>query len=339
MKNIVPPKSLLGPPWFKHDISTFCPWFNLSRFTRFWGDQTDHKFAVGGPRWILRAGSGHHMLKPRLLRPKHLDAAPKMSIVRRMSMIRKPTDRVRKVNKRYEEVEISEEEGSVKAKEVGEMGQKGMQRAQVDLERLKLEVKETSGVRRTRRFHCKKPSCGETFPKKAILKKHIVEVHTDQRPRNFHCKEPGCYKTFPKIVALKLHTVEVHTRGHPAFSGTMNALPANSGAQVKKTRRFHCKEIGCSETFPKKAAMWLHTDEVHKLVDSPECAASPGTNSTTPADSGALVKKTRRFHCKKMGCTETFPKKAAMWLHTEKVHTPVELQESETSPGTNSAGV
>ena len=172
-------------------------------------------------------------------------------------MIRKPTDRVRKVNKRYEEVEISEEEGSVKAKEVGEMGQKGMQRAQVDLERLKLEVKETSGVRRTRRFHCKKPGCGETFPKKAILKKHTIKVHTDQRPRNFHCKEPGCYKTFPKIVALKLHTVEVHTRGHPAFSGTMNALPANSGAPVKKTRRFHCKKMGCSETFPKKAALWL----------------------------------------------------------------------------------
>ena len=40
----------------KHDLRIFCRWSNLSRFTRFWGDQWDHKFAVGGPQLILRAG-------------------------------------------------------------------------------------------------------------------------------------------------------------------------------------------------------------------------------------------------------------------------------------------
>ena len=40
----------------KRDLCTFCRWSNLSRFTRFWGDQSDHKFAVGGPQLILRAG-------------------------------------------------------------------------------------------------------------------------------------------------------------------------------------------------------------------------------------------------------------------------------------------
>ena len=40
----------------KHDLRIFCRWSNLSRFTRFWGDQSDHKFAVGGPQLILRAG-------------------------------------------------------------------------------------------------------------------------------------------------------------------------------------------------------------------------------------------------------------------------------------------
>jgi len=40
----------------KRDLRTFCRWSNLSRFTRFWGDQSDHKFAVGGPQLILRAG-------------------------------------------------------------------------------------------------------------------------------------------------------------------------------------------------------------------------------------------------------------------------------------------
>ena len=28
----------------------------MSRFTRFWGDRSGHKFAVGGPQLILRAG-------------------------------------------------------------------------------------------------------------------------------------------------------------------------------------------------------------------------------------------------------------------------------------------
>ena len=39
----------------KHDLRIFCRWSNLSRFTRFWGDQSGHKFAVGGPQLILRA--------------------------------------------------------------------------------------------------------------------------------------------------------------------------------------------------------------------------------------------------------------------------------------------
>ena len=38
----------------------------LSRFTRFWGDQPDHKFAVGGPQLILRAGpEGVHKVQNR----------------------------------------------------------------------------------------------------------------------------------------------------------------------------------------------------------------------------------------------------------------------------------
>ena len=41
----------------KCDLRTFCRWSNLSRFTRFWGDQSNHKFAVGGPQLILRAGA------------------------------------------------------------------------------------------------------------------------------------------------------------------------------------------------------------------------------------------------------------------------------------------
>ena len=41
----------------KRDLRTFCRWSNLSRFTRFRGGQSDHKFAVGGPQLILRAGS------------------------------------------------------------------------------------------------------------------------------------------------------------------------------------------------------------------------------------------------------------------------------------------
>ena len=265
--------------------------------------------------------SGHHLLKSGLLGPKHMDAAPKMSFVRRMSMIRNPTGRVAKVNKRYEEVEISDEEGSVRAKEVSNMGQKGTQRAQVDLQRFKVEVEETSGVRRTRRFHCKKPGCAETFPKKTALMKHIGEDHAVHRSRRFHCKKPGCYETFPKKVALKLHMQEVHVQDQSASSGTINALSANSGVPVKKTRRFHCKKTGCSETFPKKTALWLHTEEVHMPVELQECEASPGTNSTMPADSGAQVKRTRRFHCKKMGCSETFPKKAALVQHMEENHT------------------
>ena len=40
-------------------------------------------------------------------------------------------------------------------------------------------------------------------------------------------------------------------------------MPADPVAQVKKTRRFHCKEMGCSETFPKKAALVQHLDENH----------------------------------------------------------------------------
>ena len=42
--------------WFKCDLRTFCRWSNLSQFTRFWGDQSGHKYAVGGPQLILRAG-------------------------------------------------------------------------------------------------------------------------------------------------------------------------------------------------------------------------------------------------------------------------------------------
>ena len=45
----------------KRDLRTFCRWSNLSRFTRFWGDQSDHKFAVGGPQLILRAGGWRHL--------------------------------------------------------------------------------------------------------------------------------------------------------------------------------------------------------------------------------------------------------------------------------------
>ena len=40
----------------KHDLRTFCRWSNLLRCTRFWGDQSDQKFAVGWPQLILRAG-------------------------------------------------------------------------------------------------------------------------------------------------------------------------------------------------------------------------------------------------------------------------------------------
>ena len=43
----------------KRDLRTFCRWSNLSRFTRFLGDQSDHKYAVGGPQLILRAGDCH----------------------------------------------------------------------------------------------------------------------------------------------------------------------------------------------------------------------------------------------------------------------------------------
>ena len=32
------------------------------------------------------------------------------------------------------------------------------------------------------------------------------------------------------------------------------------------------------------------------------------------------MKKGRRFHCKKLGCTETFPKKAALLQHMETIH-------------------
>ena len=37
-------------------LRTFCRWSDLSQFTRFWGDQSGHKYAVGGPQLILRAG-------------------------------------------------------------------------------------------------------------------------------------------------------------------------------------------------------------------------------------------------------------------------------------------
>ena len=47
----------------KRDLRTFCRWSNLSRFTRFWGDQSDHKFAVGGPQLILRAGGSKAVYK------------------------------------------------------------------------------------------------------------------------------------------------------------------------------------------------------------------------------------------------------------------------------------
>ena len=38
------------------DLRTFCRWFNLSRFTYLWEDQSDHKFVLGGPQLMLRAG-------------------------------------------------------------------------------------------------------------------------------------------------------------------------------------------------------------------------------------------------------------------------------------------
>ena len=190
-----------------------------------------------------------------------------------------------------------------------------MQVVQVDLQRLK--VKETSEVSRS---DCKKSACRETFPNKSTIEKHIEKVHAVPKMRKFHCKEPGCYETFPKKVALWLHIKEVHravetqeSAVSPAGSGANSAMPADKGAQVKKSRRFHCKKMGCKETFPKKVALWLHIEEVHS-------AASPGSKSPIPADSAAKVKKTRRFHCKKPGCTETFPKKAALVQHMEAIH-------------------
>ena len=272
-----------------------------------------------------RSESANHTsnaaLRSGLLGSKQVDVKPKMSIVSRMSMIRNPKGRVRKVNKKYEEVRISEEaEWGGRAKQEGGMMGKDMQTVQVNLKRLKVKVKETRGVPRSRRSHCKKPGCGETFPNKATLEKHIEQVHTVRKTRRFHCKEPGCYETFPKKIALWLHTEETHKPAESqkcsASPGTKSATPTDSGAQVKKTRRFHCKEMGCTETFPRKTALWLHTEETHM-----ESAASPaGTNSAMPADSGTQVKKTRRFHCKEMGCKETFPKKAVLVQHMEANH-------------------
>ena len=211
-------------------------------------------------------------LRSGLLGPKQVDVKPKMSIVSRMSMIRNPKGRVRKVNKKYEEVWISEEaEWGVRAKQEGDMMTKGMQTVQVDLQRLK--VNETSGVPRSRRFHCKKPGCGETFPNKATLEKHIEQVHTVRKTRRFHCKQPGCYETFPKKIALGLHTEETHKPAESqkcsASPGTKSATPTDSGAQVKKTRRFHCKELGCQETFPKKAVLVQHMEANHNEKTAP----------------------------------------------------------------------
>ena len=223
-----------------------------------------------------RRESGDHTtkaaLRSGLLGPKQVDVKPKMSIVSRMSMIRNPKGRVRKVNKKYEEVWISEEaEWGGRAKQEGDMMTKGMQTVQVDLQRLK--VNKTSGVPRSRRSHCKKPGCGETFPNKATLEKHIEQVHTVRKTRRFHCKQPGCYETFPKKIALGLHTEETHKPAESqkcsASPGTKSATPTDSGAQVKKTRRFHCKELGCQETFPKKAVLVQHMEANHNEKTAP----------------------------------------------------------------------
>ena len=202
------------------------------------------------------------------------EVEPKMSIVSRMSMIRNPKGRVRKVNKKYEEVRISEEaEWGDRAKQEGGMMGKDMQTVQVNLKRLKVKVKETRGVPRSRRSHCKKPGCGETFPNKATLEKHIEQVHTVRKTRRFHCKEPGCYETFPKKIALWLHTEETHkpveSQKSSASPGTKSATPTDSGTQVKKTRRFHCKELGCQETFPKKAVLVQHMEANHNEKTAP----------------------------------------------------------------------
>ena len=202
------------------------------------------------------------------------EVEPKMSIVSRMSMIRNPKGRVRKVNKKYEEVWISEEaEWGGRANQEGGMMGKDMQTVQVNLKRLKVKVKETRGVPRSRRSHCKKPGCGETFPNKATLEKHIEQVHTVRKTRRFHCKEPGCYETFPKKIALWLHTEETHkpveSQKSSASPGTKSATPTDSGTQVKKTRRFHCKELGCQETFPKKAVLVQHMEANHNEKTAP----------------------------------------------------------------------
>merc|ERR1719397_1418383 len=88
--------------------------------------------------------------------------------------------------------------------------------------------------------------------------------------------------------------------------------------------------MGCTETFPKKVDLWLHIEDVHTPVDSQKSAKSPGTNSAMPADSGIQAKKTYRFHCKEKGCTETFPKKAALVQHMKANHT-----EKSASPVTD----
>ena len=47
--------------WLKRDLRIFCRWSNLSRFTRFWGDQSGHKFAVGGtPTDFKGRDCNHH---------------------------------------------------------------------------------------------------------------------------------------------------------------------------------------------------------------------------------------------------------------------------------------
>ena len=225
-----------------------------------------------------RSESANHTsnaaLRSGLLGPKQVDVKPKMSIVSRMSMIRNPKGRVRKVNKKYEEVRISEEaEWGGRAKQEGGMMGKDMQTVQVNLKRLKVKVKETRGVPRSRRSHCKKPGCGETFPNKATLEKHIEQVHTVRKTRRFHCKEPGCYETFPKKIALWLHTEETHkpveSQKSSTSPGTKSATPTDSGTQVKKTRRFHCKELGCQETFPKKAVLVQHMEANHNEKTAP----------------------------------------------------------------------
>merc|ERR1719222_1276304 len=63
-------------------------------------------------------------------------------------------------------------------------------------------------------------------------------------------------------------------------------MPADSGTQVKKTRRFHCKEMGCKETFPKKAVLVQHMEANHD-----EKAAAPVTEDDSIQKFKSAVKE------------------------------------------------